>query len=65
MYLNDLDMASEYIVKLVDEMMAGDALRNSFFVEEEAIKVREALTNLKDSQSKFTAITKVSTHGCV
>ncbi|KAH9820724.1 COG4 transport protein-domain-containing protein [Melampsora americana] len=57
-YLNDLDMASDYIVKLVEEVIGGDALYSSFFIRKEFGEAETSLNELKLVQSNFSTITK-------
>lgn len=57
-YLNNLSMASDYIVRLVEEVISGPALPRAFFIASEVELIRSSLENLKRVESKFTGIAK-------
>ncbi|KAG0141759.1 hypothetical protein CROQUDRAFT_51247 [Cronartium quercuum f. sp. fusiforme G11] len=57
-YLNDLDMASEYMVKLVEEVIGGDTLTHSFFQPSEFDEAITFLSGLKASHTRFASFTK-------
>jgi hypothetical protein len=58
--LNDLDLASEYIVQLVDEMTLGDALQRAFLFEAEVNEARRALLTFKSLEDVFRSALKAS-----
>ncbi|KAI5479668.1 hypothetical protein MNV49_003178 [Pseudohyphozyma bogoriensis] len=57
-YLNNLDTAAEYTVRLMDEMLSGDALNQTFFVESELERARIALVGVKGVEDKFRSVLK-------
>lgn len=58
-YLNNLDTASEYIVRLIDEMLAGESLQQAFFLEEEIESARIAIKGVRGVEDKFRGVLKV------
>lgn len=58
-YLNNLDTAAEYAVRLVDELLAGEALQQSFFLETELERARIAMLGVRGVEDKFRGVLKV------
>ena len=57
-YLNDLDLASEYIVRLTDGFLSENSLEQAFFLQEEASIAQTALRGLQMLEDKFRSILK-------
>lgn len=58
-----MDTAAEYTVRLIDELLANDALPQSFFLEGELDRTRIAFVGLRGAEDKFRGIVKVSSFG--
>ncbi|CAH7672834.1 COG4 transport protein-domain-containing protein [Phakopsora pachyrhizi] len=57
-YLNNLNMASEYTIRLVEEAITGPALHQSLFISNKMESAQGALENLKQAEKKFGASVK-------
>jgi len=57
-YLNDLSMASEYVIRLVDEITNGPVLTQSFFIPTEINEVKSSLGELRKLSQKMAGINK-------
>ncbi|SCZ99139.1 BZ3500_MvSof-1268-A1-R1_Chr3-1g05834 [Microbotryum saponariae] len=55
-YLNNLDTASEYTLRMIDEMLAGEALQSSFFVEAELERAKVAFLGVRSLEERFKSI---------
>lgn len=60
-YLNDLNMASEYVIRLVDEITSGPVFTQSFFIPTEIDEVKSSLGELRKLSQKMAGINKVNT----
>ncbi|KAM0754435.1 COG4-domain-containing protein [Meredithblackwellia eburnea MCA 4105] len=57
-YLNNLDTAAEYTVRLVEEILGGEALLQAFFVEDELERARIAIVGVRGVEDKFRGVLK-------
>ncbi|ORY88716.1 COG4 transport protein-domain-containing protein [Leucosporidium creatinivorum] len=57
-YLNNLDTASGYTVRLIDELLAGEALQQAFFLESELERARIAMLGVRGVEERFRAVCK-------
>ncbi|PLW24624.1 hypothetical protein PCASD_01410 [Puccinia coronata f. sp. avenae] len=57
-YLNNLNMASEYVVRLVDEIINGPILTQSFFLPTEINQIKSSLGELQKLSKKMAGINK-------
>lgn len=51
-------MAAEYVVRLVDELMAGEALHQAFFIDIELEEARTAMKTVRSLEDKFRGVLK-------
>ncbi|KAK4058322.1 Golgi transport complex subunit 4 [Microbotryomycetes sp. JL221] len=58
-YLNNLDTAAEYAVRLVEEVLAGETLQDAFFLEPELERAKIAVLQLRGTEDKFRSVLKV------
>lgn len=58
MYLNDLDTAASYTSRLVDELIASDAVASAFFLDREFERARTSLQLVRSSDEKFHLVAK-------
>lgn len=58
-YANDLDTASDYIVRVVDELLESDALSQSYFIESELEMAKASLEGVKALQGTYRTALKV------
>ena len=54
-------MASEYVIRLVDEITNGPVLTQSFFITAEINEVKSSLGELRKLSQKMAGINKVNT----
>lgn len=59
-YLNNLDTASGYTVRLIDELLAGEALQQAFFLESELERAKIAMLGVRGVEERFKAVCKAS-----
>lgn len=59
-YLNNLDTAAEYTVRLIDETLAAEQLENAFFRSKERERARIALVHVRGVEDKFRSVLKVN-----
>ena len=64
-YLNNLDTAAEYAVRLVDEMLGGEVLQQSFFLETELERAKIAMLGVRGVEDKFRGVLKVRFLTCL
>lgn len=57
--MNNLDVAAEYSVRLVDEVLAGQALDEAFFLPSEIDRARIALLSIRSVDERFRSVLKV------
>ncbi|KAA1107164.1 hypothetical protein PGT21_004636 [Puccinia graminis f. sp. tritici] len=57
-YLNNLSMASEYVVRLIDEVTNGPIITQSFFIPIEINEVKSCMGELQRLSKKLTGINK-------
>ncbi|KAM0788201.1 hypothetical protein ACM66B_001360 [Microbotryomycetes sp. NB124-2] len=57
-YLNNLDTAAEYAVRLVDEVLAGETLQDAFFLETELERAKIGILQVKSTEDKFRGVLK-------
>ncbi|KAK4050105.1 Golgi transport complex subunit 4 [Microbotryomycetes sp. JL201] len=57
-YLNNLDTAAEYAVRLVDELLAGETLQDAFFLEAELERAKIAILQVRSTEDKFRSVLK-------
>ncbi|KAL8286854.1 hypothetical protein RQP46_003860 [Phenoliferia psychrophenolica] len=57
-YLNNLDTAAEYTVRLVDELLAGEALHQAFFLASETERARIAIVGVRGVEDKCRGVLK-------
>ncbi|SCV74096.1 BQ2448_6528 [Microbotryum intermedium] len=58
-YLNNLDTASEYTLRMIDEMLAGEAFESSFFVEAELERAKVAFLGVRSLDERFKGVLRV------
>ena len=63
-YLNNLDTAAEYTVRLIDDMLAGEALHQAFFIDAEMERARIAVLGVRGAEDKFRGVLKVRRCTC-
>lgn len=59
--MNNLDIAAEYSVRLVDELLAGQTLDEAFFLPTEIDRSRIALLSIRSIEERFRSVLKVGT----
>ena len=59
-YANDLDTASDYIVRVVEELEDSDTLAQSYFLDAELDMAKSALEGVKALQGRYRANLKVN-----
>ena len=64
-YANDLDTAADYLARVVDEIVDGDALKQAFFRPSEFQTAVAALIDVKNTQDRFRATLKVRDYSIV
>ncbi|KAK4703766.1 conserved oligomeric Golgi complex subunit 4, partial [Phenoliferia sp. Uapishka_3] len=57
-YLNNLDTAAEYTVRLVEEILSGEALNEAFFLGAELERARIAIVGVRGVEDKFRGVLK-------
>jgi len=57
-YLNNLDTAADYTARLIDELLAGEAVSSAFFLEGETERARLALYGVRGLEDKFRSVLK-------
>lgn len=58
-YLNNLDVAAEYSVRLIDELLAGPTVEQGFFLPTEIERARIAVMSVRSIEERFRAVLKV------
>jgi conserved oligomeric Golgi complex subunit 4 len=59
-YLNNLDTASGYTIRLIDELLGGEALQQAFFLEAELEQAKIAMLGVRGVEERFRGVCKVS-----